>query len=158
MPRMTKVLLVAAAAVLAGACNGERADPASASSSTEGLALVSIQPTSAPASLARSRPTDCVWCTTSFSAEVTVLSPATLTGVNLWLDGWSGSRRCLYAQHDSPEDGFTLAAGRPTVVGFSQATVECTPPFTVDRVDVRMRSGDTLVYQSSWPVTLTFVE
>jgi hypothetical protein len=157
MPGMTKVLLVAAAAVLAGACNGQLADPASATAA-EGLVLASIQPSSAPASLARSRPTDCPWCTTSFGAEVTVLSPTTLTGVNLWLDGWSGSRRCLYAQHDSPEDGFTLAAGRLTVVGFSQATVECTPPFTVDRVDVRMRAGDTLVYQGSWPVTLTFVE
>jgi hypothetical protein len=78
--------------------------------------------------------------------------------VNLWLDGWSGSRRCLYSQHDSPADGFTLAGGRPTTVTFSQATVECAAPFTVDRIDVRMRSGDTMVYQGSWSVNLTFVE
>jgi hypothetical protein len=68
---------------------------------------------------------------------VSVLSPTTLPGVNLWLDGWSGSRRCLTSQHDSPEDGFTLVGGRPTVVGFSQASVECAAPFSVDRIDVR---------------------
>jgi hypothetical protein len=155
MQTMTKTLFVAAAAVLAGACGGDFADPAS--TTTEGLALVTIQPSST-ASLARSRPADCPWCTTSFSAEVSVLSPTTLPGVNLWLDGWSGSRRCLYSQHDSPEDGFTLVGGRPTVVGFSQASIDCTAPFTVDRIDVRMRSGETLVYQGSWPVSLSFVE
>ncbi len=149
-------LLVVAAAVLAGACGGEVVDPATPTA--EGLALVSIQPSSGPASLSRSHPADCPWCTTSFSAEVSVLSPSTLAGVNLWLDGWSGSRRCLYSQHDSPEDGFTLAAGRPTTVGFGQASIECGPPFTVDRIDVRMRSGETLVYQASWPASLSFVE
>ena len=87
-----------------------------------------------------------------------MLSPSTLAGVNLWLDGWSGSRRCLTSQHDSPEDGFTLEAGRARAVGFSQASIECAAPFSVDRVDVRMRSGDTLVYQASWPVSLSFVE
>jgi hypothetical protein len=156
MQTMTKALFVAAAAVLAGACGGNVTDPAS--DTTEGLALVSIQPSSGPASLSRSRPAGCAWCTTSFSAEVSVLSPATLPGVNLWLDGVSGGRRCLYSQHDSPEDGFTLVGGRPTAVGFTQASILCTPPFTVDRVDVRMRSGETLVYQGSWPVTLSFVE
>jgi hypothetical protein len=156
MQTMAKALCVAAAAVLAGACGGDFADPSSATA--EGLVLVSIQPSSAPASLARSRPAGCPWCTTSFGAEVSVLSPSTLTGVNVWLDGWSGSRRCLYSQHDSPEDGFTLVAGRPTVVGFRQASVECAAPFAIDRVEVRMRSGDALVYQGSWPVDLTFVE
>jgi hypothetical protein len=156
MQTKTKLLVVAAAAVLAGACGGELQDPAA--TTAEGLALVSIQPSSGPASLARSRPADCPWCTTSFSAEVSVLSPSTLTGVNLWLDGWSGSRRCLYSQHDSPEDGFTLVGGRPTVVGFTQASTLCMAPFSVDRIDVRMRSGETLVYQGSWPVSLSFVE
>ena len=151
----TNLAFVAAAAVLAVACGGDFEGPASAP--IEGLALVSVQPSSA-ASLARSRPADCPWCTTSFSAEVSVLSPTTLPGANLWLDGWSGSRRCLYSQHDSPEDGFTLAAGRPTIVGFSQASVECAAPFTVDRIEVRMRSGETLVYQGSWAVSLSFVE
>ncbi len=156
MQTKTKLAVVAAAAVVAGACGGEVVDPATPSA--EGLALVSIQPSSGPASLSRSHPTDCPWCTTSFRAELSVLSPSTLTGVNLWLDGRSGSRRCLYSQHDSPEDGFTLAGGRPTTVGFSQASVECAAPFTVDRVDVRMRSGETVVYQASWPVSLSFVE
>ncbi len=151
----TTLLFVAAAAVLAGACGGEFEDPAT--TTAEGLALVSIQP-SGPASLARSRPADCPWCTTSFSAEISVLSLSTLPGVNLWLDGWSGTRRCLYSQHDSPEDGFTVAAGRPTIVGFSQASVECAAPFSVDRIEARMRSGETLVYQGSWPVSLSFVE
>jgi hypothetical protein len=156
MQTKTKLLVVAAAAVLTGACGGGFQDPAA--TTAEGLALVSIQPSSGPASLSRSRPTECPWCTTSFSAEVSVLSPSTLTGVNLWLDGWSGSRRCLSSQHDSPEDGFTLPGGRPTVVGFSQASVDCKAPFSVDRIDVRMRSGETLVYQGSWPVSLSFVE
>ena len=156
MQTKTKLLIVAAAAVLAGACGGDFEDPAS--TTAEGLALVSIQPSSAPASLARSRAANCPWCTTSFSAEVSVLSPSTRPGVNLWLDGWSGTRRCLSSQHDSPEDGFTLAAGRPTIVGFSQASVECAAPFSVDRIEVRMRSGETLVYQGSWAVSLSFVE
>ena len=156
MQTKTKLLVVAAAAVLAGACGGQVADPANPT--PEGLALVSIQPSAGPASLSRSHPADCPWCTTSFSAEISVLSPSTLPGVNLWLDGWSGSRRCLDSQHDSPEDGFTLAAGRPTTVGFSQASIECAAPFTVDRIDVRMRSGETLVYQASWPVSLSFAE
>jgi hypothetical protein len=157
MQAKTKLLFVAAAAVLAGACGGEVGDPANPTPG--GLALVSIQPSSGgPASLSRSRPAGCAWCTTSFSAEVSVLSPSTLPGVNLWLDGWSGSRRCLTSQHDSPEDGFTLVAGRAAIVGFSQASVDCTPPFGVDRIDVRMRSGEMLVYQGSWPVSLSFVE
>ena len=156
MQTKTKLAVVAAAAVVAGACGGEVVDPATPSA--EGLALVSIQPSSGPASLARSRPAGCPWCTTSFSAEVSVLSPSALPGVNLWLDGWSGSRRCLYSQHDSPEDGFTLVAGRPTTVSFNQASVDCVAPFSVDRIDVRMRSGETLVYQGSWVVSLTFVE
>jgi hypothetical protein len=152
----TKLACVAVAAVLAAACGGDHEDPAS--SPVEGLALVSVQPSSGPASLARSRPANCPWCTTSFSAEVSALSPSTRPGVNLWLDGWSGNRRCLYSQHDSPADGFTLVASRPTTVGFSQATVECAAPFSVDRVDVRLRSGDTLVYQGSWVVSLSFVD
>ena len=156
MQTKTNLLVVAAAAVLAGACGGQVVGPPTPTA--EGLALVSIQPSSAPASLSRSHPSDCPWCTTSFSAEVSVLSPSMLAGVNLWLDGWSGGRRCLYAQHDSPEDGFTLAAGRPTTVGFGQASVDCAAPFSVDRVDVRMRSGEALVYQGSWPVRLSFVE
>jgi hypothetical protein len=156
MRTKTKLLVLAAAAVLAGACGRDVVDPANPSA--EGLALVSIQPSSGPASLARSRPAECPWCTTSFSAEVSVLSPSTLPGVNLWLDGWSGSRRCLASQHDTPEDGFTLPAGELTIVGFRQASVECAPPFSVDRIEVRMRSGDTLVYQGSWTVTLRFVE
>jgi hypothetical protein len=156
MQTKTKLLVVAAAAVLAGGCGGDFADPAT--TTAEGLALVSIQPSAGPASLARSRPDDCPWCTTSFSAEVSVLSPSALPGVNLWLDGWSGRRRCLYSQHDSPEDGFTLASGRPTVVSFRQASVDCPPPFSVDRVDVRMRSGETVVYTGSWPVNLSFVD
>jgi hypothetical protein len=152
----TKLAFVAAAAVLAGACGGDFEDPAS--TPIEGLALVSVQPSAGAASLTRSRPANCPWCTTSFSAEISVVSPSTLTGVNLWLDGWSGNHRCLYSQHDSPEDGFTLAAGRSTIVGFSQASVECSAPFSVDRIEVRMRSGETLTYQGSWVVSLTFVE
>jgi hypothetical protein len=152
----TKLACVAVVALVAAACGGGHEDPAS--SAVEGLALVSVQPSSGPASLARSRPANCPWCTTSFSAEVSVLSPSTLPGVNLWLDGWSGNRRCLYSQHDSPADGFTLVGGQPTIVGFSQASVECAAPFSVDRIDVRLRSGDTLVYQGTWVVSLTFVE
>jgi hypothetical protein len=152
----TSLAGVAVAAVLAVGCGSEVAGPASPQ--LEGLALVSIQPASGPASLSRSRPADCSWCTSAFRAEVEVASPATLPVVNLWLDGWSGDRRCLYAQHDSPEDGFTLAAGRPTSVGFSHAAVECEAPFTVDRVEVRVRSVETLVYRGSWNVRLEFVD
>ena len=108
--------------------------------------------------LARARSADCAWCTTAFSAELSVASPSTLTGVNLWLDGWSGNRRCLYSQHDSPADGFTVLGGQPATVGFHQAAIECAPPFTIDRIDARVRSGDTLVYQGSWSVSLSFVE
>jgi hypothetical protein len=43
-------------------------------------------------------------------------------------------------------------------VGFHQAAIECAPPFTIDRIDARVRSGDTLVYQGSWSVSLSFVE
>jgi hypothetical protein len=156
MQTLAKLSFVAAAAVLAGACGGDFVDPASGT--VEGLALLSVQPATGPVSLARSRPAGCPWCTTSFAAEVSVLSPTTLPAVNLWLEGFSGGRRCLYSRHDSPGDGFTLAAGKPTTVGFSQATVDCTPPFTVDRVAVRMRSGEALVYEGSWPVNLSFVE
>ena len=152
----TKLACVAVAAVLTCACDGGAKGPASPS--LEGLALLSVQPAPGPASLEQSRPADCPWCTTSFSAEVSASSPSTLPGVNLWLDGWSGSHRCLYSQHDSPADGFTLTGGQPTKVGFSQASVDCTPPFSVDRIDVRLRSGNTLVYQGSWTVSLSFVE
>jgi len=41
-------------------------------------------------------------------------------------------------------------------VGFHQASVECAAPFDIDRIDVRVRSGDTLVFEGSWPVTLSF--
>jgi hypothetical protein len=125
------------------------------SSQPGGLALVTVRPTQA-ASLSQSSVPDCAWCTTAFGAELAVTSSETLTGVNLWLDGWSGDRRCLYSQHDSPADGFTLRAGEPVVVGFSQATVECQAPFTIDRVDARARSGEALVYQGSWKVQLEF--
>lgn len=152
----TNLLCVTAAALLAGACSGDIDSPTA--SPLEGLALVSIQPSSGPASLSRSRPADCSWCTNAFSAEVSVASPTTLPGVNLWLDGWSGSRRCLTSQHDSPADGFTLPGGQPVTVAFRQASIDCTPPFTIDRVDARARSGDTLVYQGSWPVSLAFAE
>ena len=63
-----------------------------------------------------------------------------------------------YSQHDSPADGFTLVGGQPATVGFHQAAIECAPPFTIDRIDARVRSGDTLVYQGSWSVSLSFVE
>jgi hypothetical protein len=151
----SKLALVLLAGLVAGACGGDSAQPAGADGG--GLALVTVRPTAA-ASLSQSRLASCAWCTTAFGAELTVESSRTLTGVNLWLDGWSGSRRCLYSQHDSPADGFTLAADQPVVVRFGQASVECTAPFTIDRVDVRMRAGDTLVYQGSWPVSLPFVE
>ncbi len=94
----------------------------------------------------------------AFSAELSVVSPSTLGVVNLWLDGWSGNRRCLSSQHDSPADGFTLAGGVPTTVGFHQATIECTPPFSIDRIDARVRSGEEIVYRGSWTVSLSFVE
>ena len=110
------------------------------------------------ASLTASRIPGCAWCTTAFGADLTVESEQALADVNLWLDGWSGTKRCLYAQHDSPADGFALAARQPARVGFHQASVECAPPFAVDRVDVRVRSGDTLVFQGSWPVRLAFEE
>jgi hypothetical protein len=152
----TRLACVAVVAVMAAACGGDVEGPVSAQ--LEGLALVSVQPASGPVSLSRSRPADCAFCTTSFAAELSVVSATTLPGVNLWLDGWSGSRRCLSSQHDSPADGFTLTGGQPTRVGFSQATVECAAPFTIDRIDARMRSGETIVYQGSWSVSLSFVE
>jgi len=49
-----------------------------------------------------------------------------------------------------------LPAGEAVTVAFSQASVECEAPFTIDRVDARARSGDTLVYQGSWKVALDF--
>ena len=152
----TRLAVAAMVAVVGGACGGSVTGPVSAP--LEGIALVSVQPASGPASLARTRPADCAFCTTSFAAELSVVSPTTLPGVNLWLDGWSGGRRCLSSQHDSPADGFTLAGGQPTKVGFSQATVECAAPFTIDRIDARLRSGETIVYQASWGVSLSFVE
>ena len=156
---MRTKLACVAMALLAGACGGRSESPAAVD--IGGLGLVSVQPASGPASLARARPVDCPWCTTAFSAEISVSSPSTLTGVNLWLDGWSGSRRCLYSQHDSPADGFTLVGGQPATVGFHQAAIECAAPFTIDRIDVRARSadtGDAIVYRGSWNVSLTFVE
>ncbi len=151
----TKLSWVAVAALLAGGCGGDVAEPVS--SRPDGLALVTVRPTQ-PASLAQSWMPGCAWCTTAFGAELAVTSSRTLTGVNLWLDGWSGERRCLYSQHDSPVDGFTLPAGEPVTVSFQQATVECAAPFTIDRVDARARSGDALVYQGSWTVRLDFRE
>jgi hypothetical protein len=153
--RVRTVAAVALAALAVG-CGGGVETPAAAQ--REGLALVSIQPSPGPASLSATRPADCIWCTTAFSAELSVLSPVTLSGVNLWLDGWSAGRRCLGAHHDTPGDGFTLAAGRATSVTFRHASVDCAAPFTVDRVVVRMRSGETLVSEGSWDVALGFVE
>ena len=144
---------VALLAVLAGGCGSGSSQPASAKAA--GLALVTVRPTTA-ASLAASQMPGCAWCTTAFGADLTVESDRALPAVNLWLDGWSGTKRCLYSQHDSPDDGFALAAGRPTRVGFHQASVECAAPFDVDRIDVRVRSGDTLVFEGSWPVRLAF--
>jgi len=145
---------VALAAVLMGGCSGA-GQPASAKA--EGLALVTVRPTTA-ASLTASKMPGCAWCTNAFGADLTVESDQTLPGVNLWLDGWAGTKRCLYSQHDSPADGFTLPAGEPMRVGFHQASVECEAPFAVDRIDVRVRSGDTLVFEGSWPVSLAFKE
>jgi hypothetical protein len=151
----TKLACVAvAAASLLGACaEFEEATSPSAG----GLSLASIRPSAGPVSLSQSRPAACSWCTAAFAAEVSAVSPSTLANVNLWLDGWSGDRRCLTSQHDTPADGFTLVAGEAVTVGFHEAAVDCAPPFTVDRVDVRLRSGDTLVYQGSWKVALSFV-
>ena len=151
----TKLSWVAMAALLAGGCGGDFQQPASAQ--PDGLALVTVRPTQT-ASLSQSLVPGCAWCTTAFGAELAVTSSKTLPGVNLWLDGWSGDRRCLYSQHDSPADGFTLPAGEPVMVGFHQATVECAAPFTIDRVDARARSGESLVYQGSWKVQLDFKE
>ncbi len=151
----TKLSWIAFATLLAGGCGAEREQPVSAE--PDGLALVTVRPTQA-ASLSQSQMAGCAWCTTAFGAELAVTSSQTLTGVNLWLDGWSGNRRCLYSQHDTPSDGFTLPAGEPVVVSFRQASVECAAPFTIDRVDARARSGDNLVYQGSWQVRLDFRE
>jgi hypothetical protein len=151
----TKLACIAVAAALAGGCGGDVEQPASME--VEGLALVTVRPMQ-EASLTQSWMPGCAWCTTAFGAELAVTSSKTLTGVNLWLDGWSGDRRCLYSQHDSPADGFTLPAGEAVMVSFQQAAVDCAAPFTIDRVDVRARSGDELVYQGSWPVRLSFRE
>lgn len=148
-----KLAWAVAAALLAGGCGSDVEGPAAAQ--PDGLDLVTVRP-SQPASLAQSWMSACPQCTTAFGAELTVVSSQTLYGVNLWLDGWSGNKRCLYSQHDSPDDGFTLAANQAVVVGFSHATVECAAPFTIDRVDARARSGDSLVYQGSWAVRLDF--
>lgn len=150
-----KLSWIAVATVLLAGCGGGTRQPASAE--PEGLALVAVQPTQA-ASLSQSRMPGCSWCTSAFSAEFAITSPETLAGVNVWLDGWSGNRRCIYSQHDSPADGFTLAGGAPVIVRFSQASVDCEAPFTIDRIDARARSGDTLVYQGSWMVRLDFRE
>ena len=149
----TRLSGVALLAVIAGGCGSGSSQLASAKA--EGLALVTVRPTTA-ASLTASQMPGCAWCTTAFGADLTVESDRALPAVNLWLDGWSGPKRCLYSQHDSPDDGFALAAGRPTRVGFHQASVECVAPFDVDRIDVRVRSGDTLVFEGSWPVRLAF--
>jgi hypothetical protein len=151
----TKLAWIAAAALVAGACGGGAEAPVSAR--PDGIALVTVRPTRA-ASLSESRMAECAWCTTAFGAELTMTSTETLTGVNLWLDGWSGNRRCLYSQHDSPADGFTLPANQSVIVRFGRAAVECAAPFTVDRIDVRARAGETLVYQGSWVVRLEFRE
>ena len=151
----TRLSWVALAAVLMGGCGSGSGQPASAKA--ESLALVTVRPTTT-ASLTASRLPDCTWCTNAFGADLTIESDQALPGVNLWLDGWSGTKRCLYSQHDTPVDGFMLPAGVPTRVGFHQASVECEAPFNVDRIDVRVRSGDTLVFEGSWPVSLAFKE
>ena len=74
----TRLAVVVVAAVLGSACGGDVTGPASAQ--LEGIALVSVQPASGPASLARTRPADCAFCTTSFAAELSVVSPTTLPG------------------------------------------------------------------------------
>jgi hypothetical protein len=144
----------ALAAVLMGGCgSGQAASP----KVEDGIALVTVRPTTA-ASLAASEVPGCSWCTNAFGADLTVESDKTLPGVNVWLDGWSGGTRCLYAQHDSPGDGFTLPAGQPMRVGFHQATVECAAPFTIDHISVRARSGDAIVFEGGWSVSLAFKE
>ena len=151
----TRLSWAALAAVLMGGCGSSAGQPASAKA--DGIALVTVRPTTA-ASLTASRVPDCAWCTNAFGADLTIESDKMLPTVNLWLDGWSGTTRCLYSQHDSPADGFTLPANQPTRVGFHQASVECAAPFNIDRIDVRARSGDTLVFEGSWPVSLAFKE
>lgn len=146
---------VALLAVLAGGCGSGSDQPTAGK--VDALALVTVRPTTA-ASLTASRLPGCAWCTTAVGADLTVASDQALPDVNLWLARWSGTKRCLYSQHDSLADGFALAAGQPTRVGFHQASVECAAPFDVDRIDVRVRSGDTLVFEGSWPVTLSFKE
>lgn len=152
----TTLAWIAVAALATGACGGGSAE-GPVSSLPDGIALVTVRPTQA-ASLGESRMSECAWCTSAFGADLTVTSTQTLTNVNLWLDGWSGNRRCLYSQHDSPADGFTLPANESVVVSFRHASVECAAPFQVDRIDVRARSGDALVYQGSWTVRLEFKE
>jgi hypothetical protein len=143
------------AALLTVACGG--AETPVATQSSDGLALVAVRPTE-PTSLQRTWMAACSSCTTVFGADVAISSTAPLEGVNLWLDGWAGNRRCISSQHDSPADGFALRGGTPVLVSFKHATVECAPPFVVDRVDARARAGDTLVFQGSWMVKLDFRE
>src|SRR4029453_545113 len=101
----TRLSGVALWAVLAGGCGSGSDQPAAGK--VDALALVTVRPTTA-ASLTASRLPRCAWCTTAFGADLTVESDRALADVNLWLDGWSGTKRCLYSQHDSPADGFAL--------------------------------------------------
>jgi hypothetical protein len=146
---------VAVAALLTIACGGGPETPVGAQA--EGLALVSVRPHE-PTSLNRTWMSACSSCTAAFGADIAVSSSRSFDGVNLWLDGWAGNKRCLYSQHDSPADGFSLTGGEPVVVSFRHATVECTPPFVIDRVDARARAFDTIVFQGSWVVKLEFRE
>jgi hypothetical protein len=148
---------IPAVAVLAGGC-GSSTSP-TAGRADEGLALVSLEPASGTVSLGQASGAGCTGCaTTGLNARVTALSHATLTGVNLWIDGYQGSTRCLFGHQDSPGDGFTLVADQPTAVEFQNVVVECGAPFSIDRIEVRLRSGDELVFRGSWPASVRFVE
>jgi hypothetical protein len=149
----TRLPVLGLAALLACGCGSGSSTPAA--SGPEGIALVAVRPTTTASRRASPVP-GCAGCTSAFGAELTIESQHALADVNLWLDGLSGTKRCLYARHDSPGDGFALSAGATMRVGFHQATVECKAPFAVDRIEVRARSGDALVFQGSWPVSLVF--